>query len=65
VFALWFLAIYREPLARLYVLAKKRYEKRKIKRKRKEMTVADDTNNQKQIIQCPNCGKSITVDALG
>jgi endogenous inhibitor of DNA gyrase (YacG/DUF329 family) len=29
------------------------------------MTVADDTNDQKQIIQCPNCGKSITVDALG
>jgi hypothetical protein len=34
--------------------------------KEKEMTTsADDTNNQKQIIQCPNCGESITVDALG
>jgi hypothetical protein len=29
------------------------------------MTVADDTNNQQQIIHCPNCGKSISVDALG
>jgi hypothetical protein len=29
------------------------------------MTVADDTNNQEQIIQCPNCGKSITVGKLG
>ena len=29
------------------------------------MTVADDTNNQKQIIHCPNCQASITVDELG
>jgi hypothetical protein len=31
----------------------------------KEMTVADDTSNEKQIIQCPNCIKSITVDDSG
>ena len=29
------------------------------------MTVTDDTNNQKQIIQCSNCNKSIRVDELG
>lgn len=29
------------------------------------MTVADDTNNQQQIIHCPNCQASITVDELG
>ena len=29
------------------------------------MTVADDTNNQKQIIHGPNCQASITVDELG
>jgi uncharacterized protein (DUF2225 family) len=33
------------------------------KEKEKEMTVADDTNNQ--IIQCPNCQASISVDELG
>ena len=35
------------------------------KEKEKDMTVADDTNNQKQIIRCPNCDVSITVDELG
>jgi hypothetical protein len=35
------------------------------KEKEKEMTVADDTNNQKQLIHCPNCQASMTVDQLG
>jgi hypothetical protein len=33
--------------------------------KEKEMTPADDTNNQEQLIQCPNCQTSISVDTLG
>jgi acetyl-CoA carboxylase beta subunit len=39
--------------------------RKKEKEKEKEMTVADDTNNQQQLIHCPNCGNSIFVDALG
>jgi rubrerythrin len=39
--------------------------RKKEKEKEKEMTVADDTNNQQQLIHCPNCGNSITVDDSG